>query len=454
MDIKPGIAAATPTPQGLAAAGVRYLLPSYVDLHGVSKSKMVPVDHFDRMLAGSELCTGAALDGVPQEVSEEEVAAHPDPASCKVLPWNPAVAWFASDLWCRGAPFEACSRNILKRQVARAEALGLRMNLGMEAEFFVLRDTPDGGYAPLSGRHHLEKPAYDVSRLLDNYPWLDELVGAMNQLGWGVYSFDHEDGIGQFEIDFSYFDALTMADNFVFFRWMAHEIARRHGGFASFMPKPYGDRAGSGAHFNVSLASIATGENLFASSDDKRGCGISPMGYQFIAGVLRHLPAICAVVAPTVNSYKRLVLRGSMSGFTWAPVFCCYGDNNRTNTIRIPLGGGRMELRAADSACNPYLGAAMVLAAGLEGIEQGLDPGDPHRDNMYLKTPAQLDALGIRTLPQTLGQAVGEFAADPLSEAVFGPAMFRTWADYKQDEWTRYLNHVSDWEKARYLKMF
>ncbi len=438
----------------LKARGVRYLLPSYVDLHGISKSKMVPLDRYAHILAGSELCTGAALDGVPQEVSEEEVAAHPDADSCLVLPWQQDVAWFASDLWCKGAPFDACGRNILKRQVARAEALGFRMNLGVEAEFFVLQDTPDGKFKPLSARHHLEKPAYDVARLLDNLPWLDELVSAMNSLGWGVYSFDHEDGIGQFEVDFKYFDCLKMADNFVFLRWMAHEIARKHGGFASFMPKPYGDRAGSGAHFNVSLADIKTGRNLFETNDDPRSCGITELGYQFIAGVLRHLPAICAVVAPTVNSYKRLVLRGSMSGFTWAPVFACYGDNNRTNTIRIPLGGGRMELRAVDSSCNPYLGAALVLAAGLEGIEEGLDPGDPHRDNMYLKTPAQLAALGINTLPQTLAEAVAAFAADSLGERVFGEAMRRTWIDYKETEWRSYLNHVSDWEKARYLKMF
>jgi glutamine synthetase len=443
-----------PQASELAAAGVRYLLPSYVDLHGVSKSKMVPLDHYARMMEGSELCTGAALEGVPQDVSEEEVASHPDPASCKVLPWNREIAWFASDLWCRGQPFDACSRNILKRAVAKAAGMGYSMKLGMEAEFFVLRDTPDGGYAPLSDRKHLEKPAYDVSRLLDNFDWISELVSAMNELGWGVYSFDHEDGIGQFEIDFNYFDVLTMADNYVFFRWMAHEIARRHGGFASFMPKPYGDRAGSGAHFNVSLADPDTGRNLFATDDDPRGCGLTKLGYQFIAGVLRHLPAICAVVAPTVNSYKRLILRGSMSGFTWAPVFGCYGNNNRTNTIRIPLGGGRMELRAADSACNPYLGAAMVLMAGLEGIEEGLDPGEPHLDNMYLKSQAELDALGVRTLPRSLEQALAAFADDPLSKQVFGEPMFKSWLEYKEQEWLSYSNHVSDWEKTRYLKMF
>jgi len=176
--------------------------------------------------------------------------------------------------------------------------------------------------------------------------------------------------------------------------------------------------------------------------------------YQFIAGVLAHLPAICAVVAPTVNSYKRLVLKGSMSGFTWAPIWGCYGNNNRTNTLRIPLGGGRVELRAADSSCNPYLGAALVLAAGLEGIAAGADPGDPHTENMYLKSPEELSALGIKRLPQTLGDALEAFAADPLAKTVFGEGMFGAWLDYKSEEWISYLNHVSDWERSRYLKFF
>ncbi|MEI7968148.1 MAG: type III glutamate--ammonia ligase [Betaproteobacteria bacterium] len=442
------------TGEALLAQGVKFLMASYVDIHGVSKCKMVPATHFHQMMSGSELFTGAALDGVPQDVSEEEVAAHPDAESCKILPWDQEVAWFASDIWCRGKPFEAGARNILKRQIQRLSPLGYTMNLGIEAEFFVLRDTPDGGYEPLSSRPNLEKPAYDVVRLLDNKPWIGELVDAMNSLGWGVYSFDHEDGIGQFEIDFQYFDVLTMADNFVFFRMMANEIARKHGGFATFMPKPYADRAGSGAHFNVSLADRVSGVNLFADPADSRGCRLSTLGYQFVAGVLRHLPAICAVVAPTVNSYKRLIKQGSMSGFTWAPVFCCYGNNNRTNTIRIPLAGGRMELRAADSACNPYLGAAMVLAAGLEGIEQDLDPGDPKTENMYRKSPEELSALGITTLPRTLEEATAAFEADPLSERVFGKEMFQTWIEYKGEEWRRYVNHVSDWEKQRYLKFF
>ncbi len=447
--------ATTPlTKDALEKAGVKYLAASFVDMHGVPKAKMVPIHHYERMLQGSELFTGAALDGVPQEVSDEEVAAVPDPASAKILPWDPEVAWFASDLRCEGKPFEAGSRNILKRVLAQAEEQGCGLNLGMEAEFFVLVDTPDGGYAPVSKRHHLEKPAYDLARLLDNKPWFGPLAEAMNGLDWGLYSFDHEDGIGQVEFDFKFFPALEMADNYVFFRMMANEIARQQGAFASFMPKPFGDRAGSGAHYNMSLYDLETGANLFAADDDPRGNHLSKLGYQFTAGILKHLPAICAVVAPFVNSYKRLVKQGSMSGFTWAPIFCCYGNNNRTNTVRIPLEGKRVELRAADSACNPYLGAALVLAAGLEGIEQELDPGEPHTENMYLKTPADLEAAGIEMLPKTLNDALDAFEADPLPKQVFGDAMHSSWLAFKRQEWLAYMNHVSDWERARYLKFF
>ncbi len=439
--------------QDLRGRDVKFLLASFVDMHGVSKGKVVPIAHLRQMLAGSELCTGAALDGVPQDINDEEVSAHPDAASCTVLPWQKDVAWLASDLWCEGRPFEACSRNILKRALARARDMGFTLNCGIEAEFFVLRDA-DGQIVPMSDRHNLAKPAYDVARLLDNIPWLGELVNAMNDLGWDVYSFDHEDGIGQVEIDFDYANGLVMADRFVFFRRMAHEIARKHGGFATFMPKPFPNWAGSGAHFNMSLASLSDGRNLFAADKDVRGNRISPLGYKFIAGILRHLPAICAVVAPTVNSYKRLIVRGSTSGFTWAPVFLCYGGNNRTNTVRIPLAGGRVELRLADSACNPYLGIAMALMAGLEGIEQDLDPGEPHHDNMYLKTPEELARLGVSLLPRSLGEAIQAFEADPLSRKVMGEKMYASWLDYKREEWQSFTCHVTDWEKSRYLKFF
>lgn len=439
--------------RSLAERGVKYALASYVDIHGVCKAKAVPLAHLDQMMGGSELFTGAALDGVPQAVNDEEVSARPDLHTATILPWNPELVWFASDLYLKGAPFSACCRTILKQVLAQAADLGFGFNLGIETEFFILR-AENGQWVPASDRDTLAKPCYDLTGLLDNYPWVSAIVEAMNGLGWDVYSFDHEDANGQFETDFAYCDALTMADRFTFFRLMVKEIAHQHGYLASFMPKPFANRTGSGAHYNMSLCDRRTGENLFIAADDPRGCGLSPLGYQFIAGILNHAPAICAVIAPTVNSYKRLIPQGSMSGFTWAPVYICYGNNNRTNMLRIPLGGGRVECRAADISTNLYLGAAMILAAGLEGIREGLDPGEPHRENLYEYTQAELKLKEIQTLPRTLGEAVEAFAADPLSKTVMGDLMYQTYIDFKSQEWQDYHNHISDWEIQRYLTFF
>lgn len=438
----------------LEAAGVKYALASFVDVHGVSKSKIVPLSHFDQMVGGSELFTGAALDGVPQEVNDEEVAAHPDLASGAILPWNPEVVWYASDLHLKGQPFEACSRGILKKQLAAAAAMGYRFNLGIETEFFVLKEDADGRLVPTSAGDTLAKPCYDVRGFLDNYSMLDEIVQAMNGLGWDVYSFDHEDANGQFETDFQYADALTMADRFTFFRLMVGELAKRRGYFATFMPKPFADRTGSGAHFNMSMASLETGANLFEAETDANGLKLSKLGYQFVAGVLKHAHAISAVIAPTVNSYKRLVRRGNMSGFTWAPIHVSFGSNNRTNMLRVPLAGGRVECRAVDMSCNPYLAAALILAAGLEGIREGLDPGKPHAENMYQHSEAELAAMGVSHLPRSLEEAIDAFEADPLAKAVFGPLMHQTFAKFKRDEWEAYHTHVSQWELDRYLKFF
>jgi glutamine synthetase len=280
------------------------------------------------------------------------------------------------------------------------------------------------------------------------------MVTTMNGLGWDVYSLDHEDGNSQFEFDFNYAGALTMADRYIFFRTMAKAVAEKHGLLATFMPKPFADKTGNGAHFNMSLADAHTGKNLFASKTDPRGLGLSPLGYAFVAGILRHGRALCAVLAPTVNSYKRLIRRGAMSYYSWAPVFNSFGTNNRTNSIRVPMGGGRCESRNADSSCNPYLAAALVLAAGLEGVREELDPGEPHHENLYELSPAELAKIGVQELPRTLGEAVDAFAADPFVEKILGAELRNEFIKYKRAEWEEYHQSVSQWEIDRYARLF
>ncbi|OED39637.1 type III glutamate--ammonia ligase [Chromatiales bacterium (ex Bugula neritina AB1)] len=436
--------------------GLKYLVPSYVDMHGIPKAKMVPIAYLERMLGGSELFTGAALDGVPQNMADDEVGAVPDPASFMVVPWRDDTGWFASDLWYQGKPFEPCNRGILKRVLKQAADKGFTVNCGVEAEFFVFKDDNAQNPNAISNLPVLEKPAYDSIRLMDNLDsWLGETVDAMNALGWSVYSFDHEDGVGQFELDFQYADALTMSDRFVFLRVMVNEFARQHGGYASFMPKPFADKAGSGAHFNMSLADASSGDNLFnANGDDQHNMGLSALGYQFTAGVMQHLPAILALSAPTINSYKRLIMKGSTSGYTWAPCFTSWGGNNRSNTVRVPSDGGRVELRAADSACNPYLGMALMIAAGLEGIEKQLELAPANTVNLFEQTEEYRRNNGIEWLPRTLDEAITALEIDPLSRQVLGDKMLESWVETKREECLSYANHVSQWERDRYLRMF
>ena len=434
--------------------GVKYCLGAYVDIHGVPKGKFVPVNHFIHFAEGSELYTGYALDGLGQAPNDDEISSVPDLKHIIQLPWQKEVAWMPADNHFHGRPYPLNSRVLLKNVMAEAEQLGFKFNLGIECEIYVLKQDEQGRLVVPNSDDNLAKSCYDVKRFMDVFPWLDEMVTTMNGLGWDVYSLDHEDGNSQFEFDFKYADALTMADRFVFFRYMAKVIAAKHGLLATFMPKPFADKTGNGAHFNMSLADAGSGKNLFESKSDPRGLGISPLGYSFIAGILRHGPALCAALAPTVNSYKRLVRRGAMSYYSWAPVFNSFGTNNRTNSIRVPMNGGRCESRNADSACNPYLAAALVLAAGLEGVRGKFDPGEPHHENLYELSPSELEKIGVQELPRTLGEAVDAFAADPFIEKVLGTELRNEFIRYKRAEWEEYHQNVSQWEIDRYARLF
>jgi glutamine synthetase len=440
----------------LKAKGVKYCLGAYVDIHGIPKGKFVPIDHFPQMVKGSELYTGYAVDGLGQKPNEDEIASVPDLNSLIQLPWQPEVAWMAADNTLHGEPYDINTRVALKKVLAEAAEMGFGFNLGIECELFVVKEEADGSLSIPDKNDNLTKPCYDVSSFMNRFTWIDKMATTIDDLGWDLYSLDHEDANGQYEFDFKYSDALTMCDRFIFFRYMAKHYAAEEALLATMMPKPFADKTGNGAHFNMSLFDLESKENLFECDpkDDPRGLGLTEIGYHFIAGVLKHGPALCAVFSPTVNSYKRLVRQGDMATFSWAPVFNSFGSNNRTNSVRIPLGGGRFENRNADGAVNPYLAATLVLAAGLEGIREKLDPGKAQEDNLYDLTEAERTARGIEFLPQNLNDAVQAFADDPFVEKVLGKGLSDEFIKYKRAEWNDYHQTVSAWEIKRYSNLF
>jgi glutamine synthetase len=444
------------TQESLRAKGVKYCIGAYVDIHGVPKGKVVPLDHLSHMAHGSELYTGYALDGLGQAPNDDEIASVPDLDHIIQLPWEPKIAWMPADNIFRGKPYLLNTRVALKNVLAQAAIQGLGFNLGIECEVFVLRKNEDGTLSVPNPDDRLNKPCYDLRGFIDNFTWLDQVASCITELGWDLYSFDHEDANGQYEFDFRYADALTMCDRLIFFREMTKHYAKQQGLLATMMPKPFADKTGNGAHFNMSLYELANGHNLFACERDKdpRGLGLSEMGYHFIGGILRHGRALCAAFAPTVNSYKRLVRQGAMTYFSWAPVFNSYGSNNRTNSVRVPLGGGRCESRNVDGAVNPYLAATLALAAGLEGIREKIDPLDPNEDNLYTISEAERRARNIEFLPRTLLEAVEAFAADPLMRATLGSELHDEFVKYKTMEWEAYHLAISPWEIERYTHLF
>lgn len=436
----------------LVGQGVRYAFVSWADIYGRPKAKAVPISQFDRAVKGSELYTVGALPGMgPLGPHEDECQAIGDVGSLVVCPWDRRFVWMAADLVWQGEPYAYCTRQILKRVLAKAEAMGFTFQLGFEPEVYILREADDGRLLPL----HPDDTGfwgYDVESTLDGMSFLDVMVRYLEELGWGIFSFDHEGGNSQYEFDFGYADALTMADRYTFMRLMLKQVAKQVGAFATFMPKPFSDNFGSGAHYNMSL-SDRDGNNLFDDPADPRGIGYSKLAYHFVGGLLKHAPAITAVTCPTVNSYKRLVGRGFMDDITWAPVFVRYGDNNRTLMLRLPKFRRCVENRACDIASNMYMGAALSLAAGLDGIEQEIDPGEPTNENLYELNRKQLMQRGIALLPRTLLEAIQEFEKDPLTQEVFGP-LKDVYVELKNKEWEEYHNVVSDWERERYLKFF
>lgn len=430
---------------------VRYVLAQFVDIHGVAKTKSVPVAHFEDILTAGAGFAGFAVWGLGMGPHDADYMAIGDLSTLSLVPWQPGYARIVCDGTVRGEPYPYDTRLVLKQMVAKAKASGWTVNIGIEPEFMLLKRRADGSIAPADDSDALDKPCYDYKGLSRGRDFLERLVASLQAVDFDVYQIDHEDANGQFEINYTYADALTAADRYVFFRMAAGEIARDMDLLCSFMPKPFRHRTGSGMHMHLSLAGAGR-PNLFHDDRDKHGMGLSKLGYQFLGGLLKHARGLCALLAPSVNSYKRLVVGESLSGATWAPAYITFGDNNRTSMVRIPYG--RLECRLPDPSCNPYLAAAAVIAAGLDGIAQKLDPGAPQNENLYDLSRAELKKRGIGLLPQNLGEALDALEADPLFAAHLGAELVAEFVKVKRMEWIEYSRHVSDWEVNRYLEFY
>jgi glutamine synthetase len=436
---------------------IEFLFAQFVDMHGKPNAKLVPAHHLDDLLSDGAGFAGFAAGDIGQGPHDPDLIAMPDVRSYTPLPWRPGVARFACDVTVEGEEWPYCPRTILRHQLARAEALGYEFRIGAELEYFLVRQREDGTIEVADALDTLEQPCYDMRGLTRNLDFVSTVSRNVTALGWDNYATDHEDANGQFEQNFEFDNALVTCDRAVFFRYMVEALAQERGLIATFMPKPFAHLTGNGCHFHMSL--WKDGENLFEvdPSDDPRGLGLSELAYQFIGGLKAHAKAYIAVTAPTVTSYKRLVVGAPTSGATWAPAYVSYGYNNRTQMLRIPAPG-RIEDRTVDGSCNPYLAATAVLAAGLDGIERGLDPGEPNALNLYETDEAQRKELGIDVLPANLLDATRELERCQVLRAALGRARDEDYLDYyvgcKRREWQQAHEQITKWELDRYLQLF
>jgi glutamine synthetase len=438
--------------------GIEFVFAQFVDMYARPSAKLVPVrsrEDFDGILTEGAGFAGFAAGEIGQLPSDPDIAAIPDLTSYTPVPWQQNLARFACDVTVEGEEWPYDPRTILRRMLAKARTKGFEFKMGMELEYFLVGQREDGSIEIADAYDTLEKPCYDMLGLTRRYDFLTTVSRYCNGLGWGNYANDHEDANGQFEQNFTYTNALGSCDRAIFFRYMVHALAEQNGMIATFMPKPFSHLTGNGCHFHMSLWDGDT--NLFLDESDPRGLGLSELAYRFIGGLKKHARAYSAVTAPTVNSYKRLKLGTTTSGATWSPVWISYGYNNRTQMLRIP-GPGRIEDRTIDGSCNPYLAATAVLAAGLDGIENGLDAGEPNADNLYSLPYHELRSRGLETLPTNLLEATNELEQDEVLREGLGRARDEDYVDYfinvKRDEWSRYHEQVTPWEVREYLTRF
>lgn len=421
--------------------GVRFFLFNFTDLFGTQRAKLVPASAVAGMQKSGAGFAGFAawLDMTP---AHPDMFVMPDAASAIQLPWKPEIAWVAGDPWMDGAPVEQAPRNVLKRLIKDAAADDQVLMAGVEPEFHLI----DADGSDISdARDTQEKPCYDQSALMRRYEVIAEICTHMETMGWGPYQNDHEDANGQFEINWDYSPALITADRHAFFKFMVKEVAQAYGFRATFMPKPFAHLTGNGCHAHISLWSTDTETNHFA--DDQDEMGLSQACYHFMGGLMAHAPAMAALSNPSVNSYKRINAPRTLSGATWSPNTVTYGGNNRTHMIRIP-DPGRIELRLADGAANPYLLMAGILAAGRLGMSAKADPGTRMDIDAYAE-PEKL--AGAAKLPLNLLDALRALETDEQFSTALGSEFCSSFIKLKMEDWNSYTRHLTEWERERTL---
>jgi len=424
-----------------AERGIKYFMISFTDLFGAQRAKLVPAQAIAGMQQEGAGFAGFAtwLDMTP---AHPDLFALPDPTSVIQLPWKKDVAWVAADCVMDGGLVAQAPRNVLKKLIGEAEALGRRVKTGVEAEFFLL--SADGQKIS-DDFDTAEKPCYDQQAVMRRYDVITEICDYMLELGWGPYQNDHEDANGQFEMNWEFDDALNTADKHSFFKFMVKSVAETHGLRATFMPKPFKTLTGNGCHCHISVWDMDGRTNVF--SDKSKDFGLSDEGRLFLGGIMKHASALAAITNPTVNSYKRINAPRTTSGATWSPNTVTWTGNNRTHMVRVP-GPGRFELRLPDGAVNPYLLQAVIIAAGLDGIATNADPGPHHDIDMYAEGHLVKDAP---RLPLNLLDALREFDINSGLKQALGAEFSAAFLKLKHGEWNAYAGHFTEWERQTTL---
>jgi glutamine synthetase type III len=421
--------------------GVKYFMISYTDLFGGQRAKLVPTQAINDMVEEGAGFAGFAtwLDLTP---AHPDLMAVPDPSSAIQLPWKKDVAWVAARATMEGKLVDQAPRNVLERLIGEAAKEGLRIKTGVEPEFFLLN--PEG--TQISDPYDTaEKPCYDQQAVMRRYDVIAEACDYMLELGWEAYQNDHEDAIGQFEMNWKYDDAMQTADKHSFFKFMMKSVAEKHGYRATFMPKPFKGLTGSGCHAHISVWSLDGKSNAF--SDPTKELSLSDRGRTFLGGIMKHASALAAICNPTVNSYKRINAPRTSSGATWAPNTVTWTGNNRTHMVRVP-GPGRFELRLPDGAANPYLLQAVIIAAGLDGVRTNADPGQRYDIDMYQMGHT---VQGAPKLPLNLLDALRAYDEDKTLKTMMGEEFSNAFIKLKTKEWNSYASHFSAWENENTL---